>query len=137
MSLLGYCKIVPSIVPVSSNTALTEVAIDCTGFDRVCHIIATGAMAASSKLDYKVVEDSAAAHNVDPSDISGAALTQVLAATGASKVYAIDVPVNPSKPYQLATAAAATDVVLVSAIAILYNGSGTYPKVAATQAIII
>jgi len=81
MNLLGRTKIVPSIVPVSSNTALTEVAIDCTGFDRCCHIISTGAMATGAKLDYKVVEDSVAAHSEDPSDISGAALTQVLAAT--------------------------------------------------------
>jgi len=46
-------------------------------------------------------------------------------------------PVDPAKPFQKAVGAAGTDVVLVGAIAILYNGSGTYPKIAATQAIII
>jgi hypothetical protein len=137
MNLLGRTKIVPSIVPVSSNTALTEVAIDCTGFDRCCHIIAVGAMATGATLDYKVQEDSASAMNVAPTDITGAVLTQIAAATGASKVYAIDVPVNPAKPYQKAVGVAGTDVVLVSAVAVLYEGSGTYPKTAATQAIII
>ena len=137
MNLLGRMKIVPSIVPVSSNTALTEVAIDCTGFDRVCHIISTGAMATGATLDYKVQEDSAAAMNVAATDITGAVLTQIAAATGASKVYAIDVPVNRAKPYQKAVAAAATDVVLVGAVAVLYEGSGTYPKTAATEAVIV
>ena len=56
MNLLGRTKIVPSIVPVVSSSALTEVVIDCTGFDRVCHIIAVGAIATGGKLDYKVEE---------------------------------------------------------------------------------
>lgn len=136
MNLLGRCKIVNSIVPVSSNTALTETEIDCTGFDRVCHIITVGAMATGATLDYKV-QEAAATGMGSAADISGAALTQIAAATGASKVYAIDIPVNPAKPFQKAVGAAATDVVLSGAIAILYEGSGTFPKTAATQAIIL
>ena len=136
MNLLGRCKIVNSIVPVSSNTALTETEIDCRGFDRVCHIITVGAMATGATLDYKV-QEAAATGMGSAADISGAALTQIAAATGASKVYAIDIPVNPAKPFQKAVGAAATDVVLSGAIAILYEGSGTYPKTAATEAIII
>lgn len=136
MNLLGRCKIVNSIVPVSSNTALTGVEIDCTGFDRVCHIITVGAMATGSTLDYKV-QDAAATGMSGAADITGAALTQIAAASGASKVYAIDVPVNPARPFQKAVGAAATDVVLVGAVALLYEGSGTFPKTAATQAIIV
>ena len=135
MSLLGYCKIVPSIVPVSSNTALNEVVIDCAGFDRVCHIIATGAIATGGKLDYKV-EESANSNGSSASAITGAALTQITDA-GGSKIYAIDVPVNPAKPYQIAVGVAATANVAVSAVAVLYKGSGTFPKTAATQAIIL
>jgi hypothetical protein len=135
MSLLGYCKIVPSIVPVSSNTALNEVVIDCAGFDRVCHIIATGAIATGGKLDYKV-EESANSNGSSASAITGAALTQITDA-GGSKIYAIDVPVNPAKPYQIAVGVAATANVAVSAVAVLYEGSGTFPKTAATQAIIL
>ena len=136
MSLLGYCKIVQSVAPVTSDTALTETEIDCTGFDRVCHIINVGAMTANGTFDYKVQEDSATGMAA-AADVTGAKLTQIKAATGASKVYAIDIPVNPAKPFQKAVAACGTANVTVGAIAILYNGSGTYPKTAATQAVIL
>jgi len=136
MSLLGYCKIVQSVAPVTSDTALTATEIDCTGFDRVCHIINVGAMTANGTFDYKVQEDSATGMS-SAADVTGAKLTQVKAATGASKVYAIDIPVNPAKPFQKAVAACGTANVTVGAIAVLYEGSGTYPKTAATQAIIL
>jgi hypothetical protein len=129
-------KIVQSVAPVTSNTALTETEIDCTGFDRVCHIINVGAMTATGTFDYKVQEDSATGM-ATAADITGAALTQVKAATGASKVYAIDIPVNPAKPFQKAVAACGTANVTVGAIAVLYEGSGTFPKTAATEAIIL
>ena len=136
MNLLGRMKIVQSVAPVTSNTALTATEIDCTGFDRVCHIINVGAMTANGTFDYKVQEDSATGM-ANASDIAGAALTQVLAASGASKVYAIDIPVNPAKPFQKAVAACGTANVTVGAIAVLYEGSGTFPKTAATEAIIL
>ena len=136
MNLLGRMKIVQSVAPVSSDTALTETEIDCTGFDRICHIINVGAMTANGTFDYKVQEDSATGM-ATAADITGAALTQVKAATGASKVYAIDIPVNPAKPFQKAVAACGTANVTVGAIAVLYEGSGTFPKTAATQAIIL
>jgi len=136
MNLLGRMKIVQSVAPVTSNTALTETEIDCTGFDRVCHIINVGAMTATGTFDYKVQEDSATGM-ATAADITGAALTQVKAATGASKVYAIDIPVNPAKPFQKAVAACGTANVTVGAIAVLYEGSGTYPKTAATEAVIL
>lgn len=136
MNLLGRVKIVQSVAPVTSATALTETEIDCTGFDRVCHIINVGAMTATGTLDYKV-QEAAATGMGSAADITGAALTQVLAAAGGSKVYAIDVPVNAAKPFQKAVAAAGTANVTSGAIAILYEGSGTYPKTAATQAVIL
>ena len=136
MNLLGRTKIVQSVAPVTSNTALTETEIDCTGFDRICHIINVGAMTATGTFDYKVQEDSATGMS-SAADVTGAALTQVLAASGASKVYAIDMPVNPAKPFQKAVAACGTANVTVGAIAVLYEGSGTFPKTAATQAIIL
>jgi len=135
MSLLGYCKIVPSIVPVVSSSALTEVVIDCTGFDRVCHIIAVGAIATGGTLEYSVTE-SAKSDGSSGSAITGAALTKVVEA-GKENVYAIDIPVNPAKPYQLAVGVAATANVAVSAVAVLYEGSGTFPKTAAKEAIIL
>jgi len=136
MNLLGRTKIVQSVAPVTSNTALTATEIDCTGFDRVCHIINVGAMTPTGTFDYKVQEDSATGM-ATAADITGAALTQVKAATGASKVYAIDIPVNPAKPFQKAVAACGTANVTVGAIAVLYEGSGTFPKTAAKEAIIL
>ena len=136
MNLLGRTKIVQSVAPVTSDAALTETAIDCTGFDRVCHIINVGAMVANGTFDYKVQEDSVVAMSA-ATDVTGAKLTQIKAATGASKVYAIDIPVNPAKPYQIAVGVAATADVAVSAVAVLYEGSGTFPKTAATEAIIL
>jgi hypothetical protein len=93
-------------------------------------------MVTGGTLDYKV-QEAAATGMANASDIAGAALTQVLAASGASKVYAIDVPVNPAKPFQKAVATAGTANVTSGAVAVLYEGSGTYPKVAATEAIIL
>jgi len=136
MNLLGRTKIVQSVAPVTSDAALTETEIDCTGFDRVCHIINVGAMTTNGTFDYKVQEDSATGMS-SAADVTGAKLTQVKAATGASKVYAIDIPVNPAKPFQKAVGAASVANVNVGAIAVLYEGSGTYPKTAATQAIIL
>ena len=135
MNLLGRTKIVQSYAPVTSNTTITTTEIDCRGFDRVCHIINVGAIVSGGKLDYKVQEDSATGM-ATAADITGAALTQVVEA-GKLNVYAIDVPVNPLKPFQKAVATAATQNVTSGAVAVLYEGSGTYPKVAAKEAIIL
>ena len=134
MNLLGRTKIVQSYAPVTSNTTITTTEIDCRGFDRVCHIINVGAIVSGGKLDYKVQE--AAASNGTFGDIEDAELTQVEYA-GRSNVYAIDIPVNPLKPFQKAVATAATQNVTSGAVAVLYEGSGTYPKVAAKEAIIL
>ena len=134
MNLLGRTKIVQSYAPVTSDTTITTTEIDCRGFDRVCHIINVGAIVSGGKLDYKVQE--AAASNGTFGDIEDAELTQVEYA-GSSNVYAIDIPVNPLKPFQKAVATAATQNVTSGAVAVLYEGSGTFPKVAAKEAIIL
>ena len=136
MNLLGRMKIVQSVAPVSSAEALTETEIDCTGFDRVCHIVNIGAMTSTGTFDYKV-QEAAATGMSGAADVTGAALVQVTAAAGGGKVYAIDVPVNPAKPFQKAVAVCGTAASVVGAIAVLYEGSGTFPKTAATQAIIL
>jgi len=135
MNLLGRTKIVQSYAPVTSNTTITTTEIDCRGFDRVCHIINVGAIVSGGTLNYKVQEDSATGM-ATAADITGAALTQVVEA-GKLNVYAIDVPVNPLKPFQKAVATAATQNVTSGAVAVLYEGSGTYPKTAAKEAIIL
>ena len=137
MNLLGRTKIVQSYAPVATTGAITATEIDCRGFDRVCHIINVGAIASGGKLDYKV-QEAAATGMSNASDVTGAALTQILVA-GKEKVYAIDIPVNPLKPFQKAVATAANGSASVTsgAVAVLYEGSGTYPKDAAKEAIIL
>ncbi len=137
MNLLGRMKVVPAIVPTAGSVgAITATEVDCTGFDRVCYILGTGAAATNATLTLKV-QEAAATGMGDAADITGAALTQVKAAAGASKVYAIDIPVNPAKPFQILAGSVGTDTFANGAVAILYEGSGTFPKTAATQAIIL
>ena len=94
-----------------------------------------GAIATGGKLDYKVTE-SAASNGANATAVTGAELTQV-AEAGKEKIYAIDIPVNPAKPYQVAVGVASGANVNVGAVAVLYEGSGTFPKVAAKEAIIL
>lgn len=136
MSLLGNCKIVNSMVPTAGTAgAMTEAEIDCTGYDRVCHIITLGAAAGASTFNYKVQSNAVTGMGA-AADVPGAALTEV-AAAGASKVYAIDMPVDPAKPFQKAVAVVGVADFACGAVAVLYNGSGFYPKTAATEAVIL
>jgi hypothetical protein len=136
MSLLGHCKIVPSIVPtVGSVAGCTETEINCTGFDRCLHIIVLGAAGnAGATFDYKVTE-APLTGMANAADITSAALTEVTGTAGGSKVYAIETRVNPAKPFQIAVGVVGTNTFANAAVAVLYQGSGTYPKTAATQAI--
>jgi hypothetical protein len=137
MNLLGRCKIVPAVVPtVGSAAGMTETEVDCTGFDRVCYVIFTGAAgAAGSTINFKV-QEAAATGMGSPADITGAALTEV-AGSAPNLVYAIDVPVTPAKRFQIAVGVVGTNTFANGAVAILYGGSGVFPKTAATQAVIV
>jgi len=136
-NLLGECKIVQAAIPTAGSVAsITCAEVNCAGFDRVCYIIDTGAAgAAGSTLNFKI-QEAAATGMGSAADITGAALTEV-AGSAPNLVYAIDVPVNPAKPFQKAVGAVGTNTFANGAVAILYRGSGTYPKTAATQAIIV
>ena len=138
MSLLfDYTKIVPAIVPTAGAVDdITAVEVNATGFDRVCYILGTGAAGTLATLTLKVQEDAATAM-ANAADITDAALTNLAAATDADKVFAIDVPVNPAKPIQILVGAVGTETFANGAIAILYNGSGTFPKTKPTQAVVV
>lgn len=56
----------------------------------IAFLVEVGAMAATSTLDAKVIQSNAATAGTSK-DVVGAALTQIQAATGANKVYAIEV----------------------------------------------
>ena len=136
MNLLGRVKVVPAIVPTAGAAdAITATEVNCAGFDRVCYILATGAAGAGATLALKV-QEAAATGMADAADITGAALVNLAAATGASKTFGIDVRVNPAKPFQILVGTVGVQTFANGAVAILYEGSGTYPKTAATQAVI-
>lgn len=132
--------IVPAVVPTAGGVAaLTATVVDGTGFGRACFIIATGAAAAGATIDAKIQESltsgGAYADHATATDV-----TQLVAATGASKVVAIDMSINPAKCFMKIVGAVGTDTFANSAICILYGGTGTIPKTAAAsfkQAVVV
>jgi hypothetical protein len=103
---------------------MTETEVNGTGFSRVLWLVHAGAAATGATLDFKI--QSATATGGSFSDVTSAALTQVLAASGASKVYGIDMPVDPAKPFMIPVGVVGTDTFANSAVAILYRGV-SYP----------
>ena len=134
--LLQNCKVVPAVVPTVGAVAnLTPVEVDGRGFSRALFIFGTGAAAAGAKYNAKIQK--AATSGGALADCTGAALTEVLAATGASKALAIDVTIDTAKPFMKITGAVSVDTFANGAVCILYNGSGSYPKSdAATEAVL-
>lgn len=126
--LLANSKVVPSVVPSAGAVAnLTPVEVDGRGFSRALFIFAMGAIAATGKFNAKIQKAATAGGAL--ADCTGAALTEI-ATAGDSKVYGIDVTIDPAKPYMKVTGAVTTDTAANSAVCILYGGSGTYPKAA-------
>jgi hypothetical protein len=114
-----------AVVPATKSTgALTPVAVDAQGFDRVRYVVELGAFGTSASFDAEITESATSGGSYTL--ITGSGMT---AATGAkaSKVILIDVPVNSAKPYQKVRATATTQTVGVSAVALCYGGSGTKP----------
>ena len=134
--LLQNCKVVPAVVPTAGTVAaMTATVVNATGFSRALFVVATGAAATGATLDAKIQKSSASGGTY--SDVTGAALTQVTAAAGASKVYGIDVTVDPAKPFMKVVGAVATDTFANGSVCILYSGSGSYPNAApATEAVL-
>lgn len=118
-------KIVKTVVPTAGAAAgMTETEVDGSGYSRIAWVVMTGAAATGATIDFKI--QSATSTGGSFADVSGAALTQVLAASGASKIYVIDMPVNPAKPFMIPVGVVGTDTFANSAMAILYRGV-SYP----------
>ncbi len=133
--LLNNSKVVPAVVPTAGSVAsLTPVEVDGRGFSKALFIFALGAIAATGKFNAKIQKAATAGGAL--ADCTGAALTEITAA-GASKVYAIDVTIDPAKPFMKVTGAVTTDTAANSCVCVLYNGSTKYPNSApATEAIL-
>lgn len=129
--LLDKVKIVNAVVPTAGAVAaLTATEVDGTGYSRVMWVLSTGAAAAGATLAFKI--QSAAATGGSFADVTDADFTSLEAASGASKQYVLDMPVNPAKPFMKVVGAVGTDTFANSCIAILYKGT-SYP-VATTYA---
>ena len=118
-------KVVSTVVPtVGSIGGMTETEVNGTGYSRVMWILHTGAAVATGTIDFKI--QSATTTGGSFSDVTNAVLTQLLAATGASKVFAIDMPVDPAKPFMIPVGVVGTATFANSAVAVLYRGT-SYP----------
>jgi hypothetical protein len=123
--LADKVKIMPTVVPSAGAAAgMTEIEVDGSGFSRALWVVFTGAAAAGATVDFKV--QSATATGGSFSDVTSAALTQVLAASGASKMFGIDMAVDPAKPFMKPVGVVGTDTFANACFCILYRGA-SYP----------
>lgn len=128
-------KVVPAVIPqAGAVNPLTPVEVDGRGYDKALFIFATGAAAAGAKFNAKIQK--APSSGGDLVDVTDAALTEVLAASGASKALTIEVTIDPANPFMKITGEVTVDTFANSAVCLLHGGSGIYPKSApATQAV--
>ncbi len=118
-------------IDIASQIASANVngaVIDMQGWDGCCYTFNLGAMTASATFDARVVS-SANANMSGATNITNAALTQVLAATGNTNAYIIDV-YRPSARYLRTATQPATANVQFASMAIRYRRSGILPPTA-------
>lgn len=127
---------VPAVIPSAGGVAgLTPVEVDGRGFSKALFVFLTGAAAAGAKFNAKIQKAATAGGAL--TDNTGAVLTEVLAATGASKVITIEVTIDPAKPFMKVTGAVTVDTFANGVACLLHSGSGIYPKSApATEAVL-
>ena len=122
--LVDKFKIVNAVVPSAGSAgAMTAVAVDGTGYDRVLFVLSTGAATAGATGTFKIT--SSATTGGSYTDVSSAALTN-LADTDGSKNFVIDMPIASAKPFFKVAGTTVTQPIANSTIAILYRGS-KYP----------
>jgi hypothetical protein len=124
-------KVALACVPsAGAATGMTAVEVAGAGFDRALYILQTGAQATGGTMALKI-QEAAATGMGTPADITGGTISNLAASSG-SKVYMIDVPVNPAKTFQQIVGTIGTDTIANSIVCILYCGTN-YP-VATTYA---
>lgn len=117
-------KIVNAVVPSAGGAgAMTAVAVDGTGFDRVMFVLSTGAATAGGSGTFKIT--SSATTGGAYTDVADAALTN-LADTDGSKQFVVDMPVAAAKPFFKVAGTTVAQAIANSTIAILYRGL-SYP----------
>ena len=127
-------KIVNAVVPSAGGAgAMTAIAVDGTGYDRVMFVLSTGAATAGGSGTFKIT--SAAVTGGPYTDVATAALAN-LADTDGSKQFIIDMPVSKTKAFFKVAGTTVAQAIANSTIAILYKGTN-YPVSTAYAAQIV
>ena len=125
-------KLALACIPsAGAATGMTAVEVAGSGYDRAMYILQTGAQASGGTLALKIQEAAVTGGGGAWADITSGALV-TLGASAGSKVYIVDVPVNPAKTFQQIVGTIGTDTIANSVLCMLY-GPNTYP-VATTYA---
>lgn len=126
MKELQYIKTVPSVPPisVSSTTATVVNAIDTAGFDEMLVLFEFGEMAGDMSA-CKLQESTASGSGYG--DTTGAALTDLTAATNAEKIAAMYVNLRGHKRYFEPVVTTTGGATLLSVTALLFSNTGVFP----------
>ena len=132
--LADKIKIVNAVVPSAGGAgAMTAIAVDGTGYDRVMFVLSTGAATAGGSGTFKIT--SSATTGGAYADVASAALAN-LADTDGSKQFIIDMPVSKTKAFFKVAGTTVAQAIANSTIAILYRGVN-YPVSTAYAAQIV
>lgn len=135
-----FKQVLACVPSAGAATAMTAVVVDGTGYKRAFYTLATGAQATGGTMTLKVQESDASGGTY--ADITSAALANLGASSG-SKIYTLDIPVNPAAPFQKIVGTIGTDTIANAIICTLYGPDGAagkrYPVATtyATQAIVV
>jgi hypothetical protein len=130
-------KIVQCCAPtIGTAGTQTTVEVNGTGYERALWILGLGAVTGGATIDLKIRNAVATGMGTD-ADQTGAVLVQI-PDTGGAKVYTIDAPVSPTRPFMKPTLVTTTQAAVNYMICILYKGT-TYPIATsyATQAVVV
>ena len=132
--LADKIKIVNAVVPSAGGAgAMTAIAVDGTGYDRVMFVLSTGAATAGGSGTFKIT--SSATTGGAYAGVASAALAN-LADTDGSKQFIIDMPVSKTKAFFKVAGTTVAQAIANSTIAILYRGVN-YPVSTAYAAQIV
>jgi len=96
-NLTSYVKVAQSMLPLSvASGGATEIAVDGTGFDRVCHVLIVGAMAATADIQTSIWESAATGGTYTV--VAGTISTIAFAGSEAS--YELEAPISTAKLFQ-------------------------------------
>lgn len=120
-------SVVPAVVPTAGAVAaITAAVVDGTGWDEANFVLVTGAANTAATLDAKV-QESATSGGSYADHGNATDITQLLAASGASKVVVISLKINSAKPFMKIVGTVGTETFANAGVCILSKGSRQNP----------